>query len=97
MIKELTYDDTTHTNQNKIISLLNEHNLTWLIDSEVNNAIIEIKNDTLIWYDGEFLFGDWYYGIFKKGTFYGNWKNGIFEGGVFKGSWESGINMIKNK
>lgn len=91
MIKELTYDDTSYTNQKQIIDILHKEKLNWLIDSEIKDAVIEIKNNTLIWHDGDFLFGDWYYGIFKKGIFYGNWLNGIFESGNFKGNWLSGI------
>lgn len=96
-ILELIYDGKKYTTYNQIISIIKSEKLYWLIDSELVNAIIEIKKNTLIWYSGTFLSGDWEYGIFKDGEFYGTWENGIFENGVFDGVWISGINLIKNK
>lgn len=93
---ELKYDNQTITNQREIVKILKKEAFYWLIDSEVSDAIIEIKNNTLIWYDGTYLSGDWYYGIFKNGNFFGNWENGIFENGQFNGNWNSGINLSKN-
>ena len=66
----------------------------WLIDSEIENATIEIKNDTIIWHNGCFYSGYWHYGIFKEGVFYGVWENGIWENGKFEGKWISGIKLI---
>ena len=57
--------------------------------------LLEIKNNTLIWKNGSFYTGDWYYGIFKDGSFYGNWENGIWENGNFGGKWRSGINLTQ--
>lgn len=94
-ILELTYNKKTYTNQSKIFSILKESKLFWLIDSEFTDAIIEIKNDTIIWHNGHFLSGDWHYGIFKDGKFYGNFINGIFENGHFQGKWISGVNLSK--
>ena len=68
----------------------------WIIDSEIENAKLEIKNKTLIWNDGNFYNGNWYYGIFKQGDFYGVWENGIWENGNFYGKWESGINLTQD-
>jgi hypothetical protein len=48
-----------------------------------------------VWYKGDYLSGNWKYGIFKEGNFYGNWLNGIFEGGNFDGHWNSGIDLKK--
>lgn len=90
---ELTYNGNTYTNNNKIHQILEKENLHWLIDSEIQDAKIEIKNHTLIWHNGYFL-GNWNYGIFKNGEFYGTFENGILEGGVFKGDFKSGINLI---
>lgn len=92
---ELKYNGKTYTNKKQIINLLKEHEFYWLIDSEVSDAIIEINNDTLIWNGGSYMVGDWYYGIFKNGSFYGNWENGIFENGHFDGNWKTGINLLK--
>jgi len=88
---ELKYNDKTYTTPNQIIDILKKEKLYWLIDSETDKAIIEIKNNTLIWHEGIFMSGDWKYGIFKNGGFYGIWENGIWEDGYFDGTWISGI------
>jgi hypothetical protein len=94
-ILELKYNGKNYTNPREINNLLSQNYFYWLIDAEVDNAIIEIQKNTIIWHDGIFMSGDWYYGIFKGGYFYGNWKNGIFEDGYFDGKWNSGINLNK--
>jgi hypothetical protein len=93
---ELIYGGKTWTNQKDILKILKQERLYWLIDSEVSEAIIEIKNNTLLWHSGSYLSGDWHYGIFKNGHFFGNWLNGIFEHGYFNGNWNSGIDLSKN-
>lgn len=95
-ILELVYQGKTYTTHNQISLILEKEQFYWLIDSELSNAIIEIKKDTIIWHDGIFLSGNWKYGIFKNGEFYGTWENGIFENGIFDGKWISGINLSKN-
>lgn len=92
-IIELTYKDKVYTNSNKILDILRECEFYWLIDSELSEAVIEIVNNTLIWKSGSYLYGNWKYGIFKRGNFYGVWENGIFEGGTFSGVWMSGIKV----
>jgi hypothetical protein len=94
---ELIYGGEKYTNQREILNILRKESFFWLIDSEVSDAIIEIKNNTLIWHNGTYLSGDWYYGIFKRGNFFGNWQNGIFEHGYFGGKWNSGIDLSKNQ
>jgi len=74
---ELNYREKTYTSNNEIHDILLKEEFYWLIDSEIENAKLEIKNNTLIWEDGSFYTGEWHYGIFKNGSFYGNWKNGI--------------------
>lgn len=90
---ELIYDDNSIIENNKIHNILERENFHWLIDAEIQNAKIEIKNHTLIWYSGYF-YGNWHYGIFKDGQFHGRFENGILEGGTFKGEFISGINLI---
>ena len=90
---ELTYGDKIITNHKKIDEILKNHKFYWLIDSEIENAKIEIKNNTLVWHSGDFYSGNWIFGIFKEGNFYGDFINGIFEKGNFKGKWHSGINL----
>ena len=91
--KQLKMGNQTITNQLKINSNLMEFGFDWLIDSEIEDADIEIKNNTLIWNGGDFYTGRWYYGIFKSGNFYGVFENGIFEGGNFNGKFISGIKL----
>ena len=93
---ELKVGDKSYVNQRQILKILKDNKFYWLIDSEVSDAIIEIKKNTIIWHNGIFMSGNWYYGIFKGGSFYGNWENGIFESGYFNGNWKSGINLTKN-
>lgn len=94
---ELLIDDKSFKSQNEILKQLLLKKFYWILDSEIENAKIEIKNDTLIWHSGDFYSGDWEYGIFKSGNFYGNFINGIFENGNFKGKWQSGINLKSEK
>ena len=89
--KELLYNNTYIKEEFKIIKILQKEGFHWLIDSETENASIEIVNKTIIWNSGDFFFGNWYYGIWKNGNFYGIWENGIFENGNFKGKFISGI------
>jgi len=90
---ELRYEGKTYTTKNQILEILSKEKLYWLIDSEVDQAIIEIKNNTLIWHEGIYMSGNWYYGIFKNGGFYGTWESGIWENGFFNGEWISGIKL----
>lgn len=90
---QLKYKDKTYKSQIEINQILKDLKFYWLIDSELENADIEIEKNTLIWNNGDFFSGDWEYGIFKDGKFYGNWKNGIWENGNFAGKWQSGIKM----
>jgi hypothetical protein len=44
---ELKYQSKTYTNESEINDILREQNFYWLIDSEIENAQLEIKNKTL--------------------------------------------------
>ena len=92
--QELTYKDKRYTKGSEIEKILSQENLHWLIDSEIENANLEIKKSTLIWNSGDYYSGNWHYGIFKNGTFHGIWENGIFENGNFKGKWKSGVKSV---
>ena len=75
----------------EINDALIKNDISWLIDSEIEDASVEIRNNTLIWNNGVYRTGDWYYGLWKDGYFYGTWENGIWENGVFNGKWISGV------
>jgi hypothetical protein len=89
--KQFKHNGKIYTNESQINKILKKEEIYWLIDSEIENAIVEVINNTVIWHDGIFCTGSWYYGIFKYGTFYGVWENGIWENGIFKGRWVSGV------
>jgi len=91
---QLKYKDKIYTNYKDINDILLKEKMYWLIDSEIEYAQLEIKNNTIIWHNGNFYSGNWYYGIFKSGKFYGVWENGIWENGDFAGKWISGINLM---
>ena len=89
--KEVVYNGTPVTEEHKIVKILQKEGFYWLIDSETEDACIEIIHNTIIWNSGNFYSGNWHYGIWKDGNFYGRWENGIFENGTFKGKFISGI------
>jgi hypothetical protein len=91
--KQIVVGDKKITNQKSILELLEQNGFDWLIDSEIEDADLELKNNTLIWNGGDFYSGSWHYGIFKSGNFYGIFENGIFENGNFEGKFLSGIKM----
>jgi hypothetical protein len=93
--KELIYENKIITDNKKIESILEKNNFHWLIDSEIENAQIEIKNNTLIWHGGDYYSGFWYYGIFKNGNFYGTFENGIFENGNLRGKFLGGVKLVE--
>jgi hypothetical protein len=93
--RELNYNDTTVTDERKILNILEKEGFYWLIDSEIEDASISILNKTIIWNSGNYYSGNWYYGIWKNGNFYGVWENGIFENGNFKGKFLSGITSVE--
>lgn len=89
--EQLVYKEKIFKDPKKIQSILSQEGFYWLLDSEIEDASIEINKNTLIWNSGHFYSGNWYYGIWKNGNFYGVWENGIFENGNFKGKFISGI------
>ena len=82
---KLKIGDKIHKNQNTIDDILTEKKFYWLVDSEFENADIELINNTIIWNNGNYYVGNFHYGIWKSGDFYGIWENGIFEKGNFNG------------
>lgn len=93
---QLKYRGKNYTNSREIDDILTENKIYWIVDSEIENANLELERGTIIWHSGEFYSGDWYYGIFKDGKFYGNWINGIWENGFFGGKWHSGVNLTED-
>jgi hypothetical protein len=96
-IKRLIISGKSYTDSKEIKTLLLKYNFNWLNLSEIENAIIEIKNNKILWHIGVWYYGDWIDGvwldgIFKHGDFKsGTWYNGTFEGGKFSGIFMNGI------
>ena len=86
--KELKYEGKTYEKEFKIKEILIESKLDWVLDAEMENARIEIINETLVWNAGTWFNGTWKYGVFRSGE----WRYGIWEGGVwYNGTWRNGI------
>jgi hypothetical protein len=81
----LYYNGNKIVDNNTIERKLLSEGLSWLIDCEIENAEIEIKNKTLIWKSGTLYSGLWFYGIWESGTFHGTWESGIWVDGVRRG------------
>lgn len=80
------------THNNEIVNWIKSNEKWhWLLDAQVDNAVIEIKNNTLIWKDGIWYSGDFLYGIWENGTFWGRWINGLWINGKFNGEWLTGL------
>jgi hypothetical protein len=89
--EKLIVDNKEILNPNKINLELKSRKFYWLIEAEIEDAVIEIKNNTLVWHSGIFYSGIWEYGIWLSGEFKsGTWVNGIFESGIFNGEFKSG-------
>lgn len=91
--REIKIDGRKLSGEYEAACALSAAGLNWLVDSEVEDAVIEVLNGTVIWHGGDFLSGYWRYGIFKAGSFHGVWEGGIFEGGEFSGRWLDGIKL----
>jgi hypothetical protein len=77
--KQLLYKNDIYTDEAEIENILKKENLDWVVKAEIEEADISIVKKTLIWNEGSFIFGYWFYGIFKRGSFNGVWINGIDE------------------
>jgi len=77
----LYYKNNRIIDNHIIDDILQKEGLSWLLDCELENAEIEIKNATIIWKSGTLYSGRWHYGIWENGTFHGIWENGIWVNG----------------
>jgi hypothetical protein len=64
----------------------------WVLEANIENAVIGLDNDGIVWYNGIWHDGAWKDGKWLKGTFAGGtWGRGEFYGGTFTGeTWKSG-------
>jgi hypothetical protein len=64
----------------------------WLLECELDNVKLLIKDGVLYWQSGILYWGNWKWGVFESGEFRsGLWKGGIFKNGLFKGTWLNGV------
>lgn len=91
--RALIYENTRFTQPHQIEDILSSNGFTWIIDAELENALLEIKDDTLIWHAGTWMYGTWEYGIFEDGLIKScQWNGGVFKNGKFEsGIWNSGV------
>lgn len=92
--KSLKIGESIYTQDRVCDSKLNILGFNWLVESEFEEADIEIIKDTILWKSGNFYSGIWHYGIIESGIFNGIFKNGIISDGVkFGGKFISGIKI----
>lgn len=52
---------------------------SWILEAEINNAIIGEDKNGIVWYSGDWNFGRWFGGTWNSGTWYGgDWYAGIW-------------------
>lgn len=89
---ELKMDNNVYTTSKSIEQILYHSKFSWLLECEVDDVKIEIKDNILYWNNGIFYWGVWNWGVFNNGEFRsGDWKGGIFLNGLFKGIWHNGV------
>lgn len=94
-------DGTILKNTQPIEKWLYSSTFSWLLECELDNVKLAIKDDILYWKsgilywgvtnfmvfeNGEFRSGVWNCGIWLNGTFKGTFKNGVWKKGIFKGT-----------
>jgi hypothetical protein len=65
----------------------------WLKNANIENAIIDITKDSLVWESGVWQSGIWEYGFWEDGVWRsGVWKNGLWKDGLWIGGvWQGGV------
>ncbi len=87
----LKVEDSTYHTSKAIEQYLYTSDFYWLLDCEVDDVKIEIK-DNILYFSGIFYWGVWKFGVFRSGEFRsGIWQGGIFLDGLFKGTFENGV------
>ena len=90
--EELKVDNKIISNSKPIENWLLNSEYHWLLDCEVDNVKLEIKDNILYWKSGILYWGKWKWGVWESGEFRsGDWYGGIFMNGIFKGKWHNGV------
>lgn len=64
----------------------------WVLNADIKDAVLGMKNNKLVWYNGIWQDGYWYSGIWLNGIWKnGNWNSGIWKNGTwYNGDWKFG-------
>lgn len=89
---ELKTDNKVFNTTKSIEQYLYTSPFYWLLECEVDDVKLEIKDNILYWNSGIFYWGVWKWGVFNSGEFRsGTWEGGVWFGGTFKGTWLNGV------
>lgn len=91
--EELRLEDGTVLNSNAVIEKwLYSSVFYWLLECELDNVKLEVKEGIVYWKSGVLYWGNWQWGVFESGEFRsGTWNGGIWLGGTFRGKWLNGV------
>jgi len=91
--EQLQLEDGTTLNDNKPIEKwLYASQFSWLLECELDNVKLRVKDGIVYWTSGILYWGNWKWGVFESGEFRsGTWNGGIWMSGTFKGKWINGV------
>jgi len=93
---KLTTENAVITNTKPIEKFLASTSFDWLLNCELDNVELEIKDNILYWKKGVMYWGDWKWGVWESGEFRsGTWHGGILLGGTVKAKWLNGVDKTK--
>lgn len=93
---KLTTETSVYTNTKPIEKYLATTEFDWLLNCELDNVVLEIKDNILYFKEGTIYWGNWRWGVFEKGEFRsGTWQGGIVLGGTVKAKWLNGVDKTK--
>lgn len=93
---KLTVNDQIYTSSRAIERYLATTPFEWLLNCELDYAVLEIKDNILYWKNGIIYWGNWMWGVFENGEFRsGTWNGGILLGGTIKAKWITGVDKTK--
>lgn len=63
-------------------------NFFWLLEADIEDAVIEIDSGYLYWYSRDWHGGHWHDGVWHDGVWHGGeWRGGEWERGYIKGEY----------
>lgn len=93
---KLTTDTSVYNNTKPIEKYLATTEFDWLLNCELDNVVLEIRDNILYWKSGVMYWGDWKWGVFESGEIRsGTWHGGIKLGGNVKANWLNGVDKTK--